>query len=103
MCLPASLRDGVVAVPTRAPSSDSGMAHRVGRGQVLPYRMKDEFYTVPVPVEAMTYSTAEAAHVLGVKRTTVYKLIIRGILKPIPHLRHKRVSKAQVHRLANGG
>jgi excisionase family DNA binding protein len=66
--------------------------------------MKNEFCDVPpVPIEVMTYSTTEAAQVLGVKRTTVYRLIIRGILQPIPYIRHKRIPKAQVHRLANGG
>jgi len=52
--------------------------------------------------EPLTYSVKEAAHVLGVSQPTIYRLIARRMLRPLPCLRHKRLPKNQVHRLANG-
>jgi excisionase family DNA binding protein len=60
---------------------------------------------VPSPAHKagrLTYSVAEAAHVLGVSQPTIYRLIARRLLRPLPCLRHKRLPKNQVHRLANG-
>jgi excisionase family DNA binding protein len=48
------------------------------------------------PLETLTYSVTETARVLGVSLPTVYRLIARRLLKPLPSLRHKRVSKRQV-------
>jgi len=53
--------------------------------------------------ERLTYSVAEAAVLLGVSRPTIYRLIARRVLIPIPGLRHKRLPKKQVRRLAEGG
>ncbi len=50
----------------------------------------------------LTYSLRETSQVLGLTPSTVYRLIYRGILKPMPGLRHKRISKAQVHKFAEG-
>ena len=52
--------------------------------------------------EKLTYSVAEAASILGVSRPTIYRLMARRILVPIPGLRHKRIPKRQVRRLGNG-
>ncbi len=52
--------------------------------------------------EPLTYSVTEAAHVLGVSPPTIYRLIARRLLRPLPCLRHKRLPGKQVHRLANG-
>ena len=52
--------------------------------------------------EPLTYSVMEAAQVLGVSQPTIYRLIARRMLRPLPCLRHKRLPKKQVHRLANG-
>jgi excisionase family DNA binding protein len=52
--------------------------------------------------ESLTYSVAEAAHVLGVSQPTIYRLITRRMLRPLPCIRHKRLPKKQVQRLANG-
>jgi excisionase family DNA binding protein len=53
----------------------------------------------PTPPQKLTYSAAEAAALLGVSRPTIYRLIARRVLIPIPGLRHKRIPKKQVHRL----
>jgi excisionase family DNA binding protein len=55
------------------------------------------------PLETLTYSVAEAAFVLGVSHPTVYRLIARRLLKPLPGLRHKRLAKRQVHAYINSG
>ena len=51
--------------------------------------------------EKLTYSVAEAAALLGVSRPTIYRLIGRHVLVPIPGMRHKRLSKRQVRRLGD--
>jgi|GEM_PF-5539861 len=58
--------------------------------------------TIP-PLETLTYSVTETAQVLGVSLPTVYRLIARRLLKPLPGLRHKRVSKRQVLAYINSG
>ena len=55
------------------------------------------------PLETLTYSVTETARVLGVSLPTVYRLIARRLLKPLPGLRHKRVSKRQVLAYINSG
>ena len=74
--------------------------------------MNPEFISPPLPAEilsasadqpeSLTYSVIEAAQVLGVSQPTIYRLIVRRILRPVPYLRHKRLPKKQVQRLANG-
>jgi excisionase family DNA binding protein len=54
------------------------------------------------PSEKLTYSVAEAASLLGVSRATIYRLMARRILIPIPGTRTKRLPKKQVRRLAHG-
>ncbi len=54
-------------------------------------------------VEVLTYSVAETATVLGVSRTSVYRLLYRRLLKPVTGIRRKRIAKKQVHQLAQGG
>ena len=54
-------------------------------------------------LETLTYSVTETAHVLGVSLPTVYRLIARRLLCPLPGLRHKRVSKRQVLAYVNSG
>lgn len=57
----------------------------------------------PGVIEALTYTVAEAAAALGVSQATIYRLIQRRLLKPISGLRHKRISKKQIHSFAQGG
>jgi excisionase family DNA binding protein len=59
--------------------------------------------STPLPLETLTYSVTETARVLGVSLPTVYRLIARRLLKPLPGLRHKRVSKRQVLAYINSG
>ena len=59
-------------------------------------------FNQPSGAESLTYSVAEAGAVLGVSPATIYRLIFRRMLKPVPGLRHKRISKKQVHALAHG-
>jgi excisionase family DNA binding protein len=57
----------------------------------------------PTPLEPLTYSVAEAAFVLGVSLATIYRLIARRLLRPLPGLRHKRLPRRQVHAYINSG
>jgi excisionase family DNA binding protein len=52
--------------------------------------------------EPLTYSVAEAAAALGVSPATIYRLLYRRVLKPVPGIRHKRISRKQIHALAQG-
>jgi excisionase family DNA binding protein len=64
----------------------------------------DDIAAAPAAVpEKLTYSVAEAAVLLGVSRPTIYRLIGRRVLIPIPGMRHKRLSKRQVRRLGEAG
>jgi excisionase family DNA binding protein len=44
----------------------------------------------------MTYSVADAASVLGVSRSTIYRLLYRGFLSAVPGLRHKLIARSSV-------
>ena len=48
------------------------------------------------PVERLTYSVAESATALGVSKPTVYRLLARRILRPVPGVRHKRIPCRQI-------
>jgi excisionase family DNA binding protein len=67
-----------------------------------PFEHPDDIPAAPAAVsEKLTYSVAEAAVLLGVSRPTIYRLIARRVLVPIPRLRHKRLPKKQVRRLGD--
>jgi hypothetical protein len=65
-----------------------------------PVILDDASGTTPRLPEKLTYSAAEAESLIGVSRFTIYRLIARRVLIPIPGLRHKRIPKKQVRRLA---
>ena len=44
------------------------------------------------------YTANEVADVLKVKYKTVLRLIQRGLLKPIPGIRHKRITEQELKR-----
>ena len=54
------------------------------------------------PIERLTYSVEESAFALGVSKPTIYRLLTRRLLRPVPGLRHKRIPCQQVRRLAAG-
>jgi excisionase family DNA binding protein len=54
------------------------------------------------PVERLTYSVEESATALGVSKPTIYRLLARRILRPVPGLRHKRIPCQQIRRLGSG-
>jgi excisionase family DNA binding protein len=55
-----------------------------------------------VPIERLTYSVEESAAALGLSRPTIYRLISRRVLRPLPGLRHKRIPCEQVRRYGSG-
>lgn len=55
------------------------------------------------PVEPLTYTVADAAVILGINRATVYRLLYRRILTPLPGLRHKRIPRRQIEAYLRGG
>jgi excisionase family DNA binding protein len=46
----------------------------------------------------LTYSTQEAADLLGITSKTVYRLVERGMLKAVSALRHKRIPRTEIER-----
>jgi excisionase family DNA binding protein len=62
----------------------------------------DLVQTAAAPIERLTYSVVESATALGVSKPTIYRLLARRILRPVPGLRHKRIPCQQVRRLVGG-
>ena len=60
----------------------------------------DAVGTVRSPPEKLTYSAAEAASLIGVSRPAIYRMMARRVLIPLPGMRHKRIPKKQIDRLA---
>jgi predicted DNA-binding transcriptional regulator AlpA len=61
--------------------------------------------SAPIPtaaVEKMAFSTTELCVALGVSRVTIYRLEKRGILRPVPGIRHKVWPRREVERFLNG-
>ena len=58
--------------------------------------------TAASPIERLTYSVEESAAALGVSKPTIYRLIARRMLRPVPGLRHKRIPCQQIRTLAAG-
>ena len=50
----------------------------------------------------LTYTVAQAAAVLGMSEDTIYRLLKRRLLRPIPGIRHKLIYRNQVHQFAKG-
>ena len=53
-------------------------------------------------IERLTYSVEESAVALGLSKPTIYRLIARRILRPLPGIRHKRIPCEQVKRFGSG-
>ena len=56
----------------------------------------DVCQVTPSLSEKLTYSVAEAALILGVSRPSIYRLMARRVLIPIPGLRNKQIGRAHV-------
>ena len=60
-------------------------------------RLRSAKTTVPgAPSGRLTYTVRETADALGVSRSTVYRLLYRGVLSSIPGLRHKLLPRSAV-------
>ncbi len=53
----------------------------------------------PAPVEKLAYNKKEVQAALGIGETTIWRLEKRGLLRPVPGLRHKLYPVAQLRRL----
>ena len=75
--------------------------------QISPHNQQQanpaEIVKIPSIQESLTYSTKEAATLIGVSRDAIYDLVRRGKLKPLADLRHHRFSKKQILAYLNGG
>ena len=60
----------------------------------------------PAPLKPLTpklaYTLQELSEELGISRVSFYRLEARGILKPLPYLRHKIYSHGEVARFLSG-
>ena len=54
------------------------------------------------PVEKLAYTAEEACAALGVGRTTLWRWEQRGLIRSVPHIRHKMYSVEMLKRLVNG-
>lgn len=53
-------------------------------------------------LEALTYTVWETVALLKLSHATVYRLIAREVLRPLPGIRHKLIPREQVTRYAAG-
>ena len=58
---------------------------------------------VPAWPSPLTYSVGQTAVIIGCTDATVYRLIKRRILTAVPGLRHKLISRRQVHKFVDSG
>lgn len=54
-------------------------------------------------IRRLTYSVEESAQALGVSKPTIYRLLARRILRPVPGVRHKRIPVRQIESLVHHG
>ncbi len=64
--------------------------------------MNIETNSAPASVESLTYNSAQVCAVIGIKRTTLWRLERRGMLRPLPGIRHKLYSRKAVARYVEG-
>lgn len=65
--------------------------------------MEQQSNTDARPVEKLAYNKRELCAALGLCDTTLWKLEKLGRLRPIPGIRHKIYSRAEVSRFLEGG
>lgn len=54
-------------------------------------------------IQRLTYTVAESAQALGVSQPTIYRLVARRILRPVPGVRHKLIPVRQIDKLVHQG
>ena len=54
------------------------------------------------PVEKLAYSTQELCAALGLSDVTLWRLAKRGLLNPVPGIRHRLYSRVEVERFLAG-
>ena len=54
-------------------------------------------------IERLTYTKRELCAALRLSPVSIYRLEVRGLLRPIPGIRHKLFSVAEVTRFLAGG
>jgi len=60
-------------------------------------------HSQPTPPDRLAYNAAEAAAVLGISDTSLWRLEKRGLLKPVKHLRHRIYARTEIERFLRGG
>lgn len=53
--------------------------------------------------DRLAYNKAELCSLLGISATSVWRLEARGLLRPLPHLRHKIYPRSEVERFLKSG
>ena len=56
----------------------------------------------PPAVERLTYTAAETCTVLGIKRTTLWRLELRGLIQSVRGVRTKLYSRKAIERFVEG-
>ena len=56
----------------------------------------------PLLAPKLAYSLKELSEELGISKVTLYRLEIRGLLKPLPYFRNKIFSRQEVERFLSG-
>ena len=54
------------------------------------------------PVQKLAYNTRELAAALGICTVSLWRLEKRGLLRPVPGLRHKIYARTEVDRFLSG-
>ena len=55
-----------------------------------------------VPAAKLAYSLKDLSDELGLSRASIYRLVARGLLKPLPYLRTKHFTRREVERFLEG-
>ncbi len=75
-----------------------GVEQEIGEGMTADPPPADS----PETPEALTCTVWETVALLKLSRSTVYRLIAREVLRPLPGIRHKLIPRDQVARYAAG-
>ena len=65
--------------------------------------MEDTYRKDLQPIERLAYSKKEACAALGISPVSLWRLEKRGLLMPLPQLRHKLYSVEALKKFVGGG